>query len=253
MKQDPIRIEKFRNISYVKDRKGRVLSFQSRYASCFIITLKGRLRFTFKDQTIITDSTHGIFIPEGSAYINECLEAAESISINFSLSKPITAPRPFGGLNEKWALSLYEEISEKAYENTESAHYYLLSRLYQLAFLLFKNESPKSEKERLAEKALVYMQSEFKRTDLQIDEVAAFCGMSAVYLRKIVKEVYQKTPFHLLTDLRMKKACELLLEKRPIKEIALSVGYSDVYQFSRAYKRYFGYAPTTVDKKENKI
>lgn len=250
MKQDPIQIEKFRNISYVKDRKGRVLSFQSRYASCFIITLKGRLRFTFKDQTIITDSTHGIFIPEGSAYINECLEAAESISINFSLSKPITAPRPFGGLNEKLALSLYEEISEKAYENTENAHYYLLSRLYQLAFLLFKNESPKSEKERLAEKALVYMQSEFKRTDLQIDEVAAFCNVSAVYLRKIVKEVYQKTPFHLLTDLRMKKACELLLEKRPIKEIASSVGYSDIYQFSRAYKRYFGHAPTASNQQD---
>ncbi len=249
MKQDPIRIEKFENISYVKDRQGRVLSFQSRYASCFIITLKGRLRFTFKDQTIITDSAHGIFIPEGSAYINECLEAAESISINFSLSKPITAPRPFGGLNEKLALRLYEEISEKAYENTENAHYYLLSRLYQLAFLLFKNESPKSEKERLAEKALVYMQSEFKRTDLQIDEVAAFCGMSAVYLRKIIKEVYHKTPFHLLCEVRMKKACEMLLEKRPIKEIALSVGYSDIYQFSRAYKRYFGHAPTASNQK----
>ena len=93
------------------------------------------------------------------------------------------------------------------------------------------------------------MQSEFKRTDLQIDEVAAFCGMSAVYLRKIIKEVYHKTPFHLLCEVRMKKACEMLLEKRPVKEIALSVGYSDVYQFSRAYKRYFGFPPTTVDKK----
>ena len=54
----------------------------------------------------------------------------------------------------------------------------------------------------------------------------------------------QKTPFRLLMDLRMKKAYEMLLEKRPIKEIASSVGYSDIYQFSRAYKRYFGYAPT---------
>ena len=91
------------------------------------------------------------------------------------------------------------------------------------------------------------MQSKCERADLQIEEVAAFCNVSSAYLRKIVKEVYQKTPFHLLTDLRMKKACELLLEKRPIKEIASSVGYSDIYQFSRAYKRYFGYPPSTID------
>ena len=239
-----IRIEKFRNISYVNDQKGRVLSFRSRYASCFIITLKGQLQFTFDDKTILTDCNQGVFIPEGTAYTNECLESAESISVNFNISNPSAFPCALNGMNKNLAMSFYQEMTQKAYEKSESAQYYLLSRLYQLAFLLFQTETPKSEKERLGEKALSYMQSECGRADLQIDEVAAFCNVSAVYLRKIVKEVYQKTPFHLLTDLRMKKACELLLEKRPIKEIAMSVGYSDIYQFSRAYKRCFGYAPT---------
>lgn len=250
MSANSIRIEKFRNISYIKDKKGRVLSVKSRYASCFIITLKGRIQFTFNDKIIIADCNQGIFIPEGTAYINNCLESAESISINFHLSNSMMSPCALNSMNEKLAMSFYREIFPKAYESTESTHYYLLSKLYQLAFLLFKNDTPKSAKSLLAEKALFYMQSECGRVDLQIDEVAAFCNVSAVYLRKIVKEVYQKTPFHLLTDLRMKKACELLLEKRPIKEIASSVGYSDIYQFSRAYKRYFGYPPSTIDKKE---
>lgn len=240
-----IRIEKFKSISYANDKKGRVLSVRSRYASCFIITLKGRIKFTFEDGVIITDCNQGIFIPEGTAYTNECLESAQSISINFHTSNSVTGPCALNSMTEKLAMSFYREMSPKAYENTESAQYYLLSKLYQLAFLLFQTDAPKSAKELLAGKALSYMQSEFARADLQIDEVAAFCNISAVYLRKIVKEVYQKTPFHLLADLRMKKACEMLLEKRPVKEIALSVGYSDIYQFSRAYKRYFGYPPTT--------
>ena len=42
----------------------------------------------------------------------------------------------------------------------------------------------------------------------------------------------------------MKKAYEMILERMPVKKIALSVGYTDVYQFSRAFKRYFGYAPS---------
>ncbi|MBR3836740.1 MAG: helix-turn-helix domain-containing protein [Clostridia bacterium] len=244
MNRNPIRIEKFKNISYVKDQKGRLLSFHSRYASCFIITLKGRLRFTFGDETVITDSGRGVFIPQGTAYTNECLESAESISVNFFISDTAARPCALGSINEKWALSFYEEFSQKAYEKTESAHYYLLSRLYQLAFLLFKSEKPRSEKERLGEKAFSHMQSECGRADLQIHEVAAFCNVSAVYLRKVMKELYEKTPFQLLTEMRMKKACEMLQEQRPVKEIALSVGYSDIYQFSRAFKRYFGYPPT---------
>lgn len=246
-----IRIEKFRNISYVNDQKGRVLSFRSRYASCFIITLKGQLRFTFDDKTIITDCNQGVFIPEGTAYTNECLESAESISVNFYISNSKATPCALNGINEKLAMRFYEEISQRAYNNDESTRYDLLSKLYQLAFFLFQTDSPKSGKALLAEKALFYMQNECGRVDLQIDEVAAICHVSAVYLRKIVKEVYQKTPFHLLTDLRMKKAYEMLLEKRTIKDIALSVGYSDVYQFSRAFKRYFGYPPSTIDKRES--
>lgn len=244
MNENPIRIEKFKNISYVKDQKGRVLTFESRHAACFIMTLKGRLRFTFPRLTVVTEPGRGVFIPQGIGYTNECLESAESISVNFFISDSGAKPCALEGINEKWAMSFYEEISQKAYENTESAHYYLLSRLYQLAFLLLKSEKTKSEKERLAEKALSHMQSECGRADLQIDEVAAFCNVSAVYLRKVIKELHGKTPFQLLTELRMKKACEMLQEQRPIKEIALSVGYSDIYQFSRAFKRRFGHSPT---------
>ena len=249
MNGQSIRIERFRNISYVKDQKGRVLHFRSRYASCFIITLKGKLKFTFDGLTVITDSTRGVFIPEGTAYTNECLEEAESISVNFYLSHSVPSPCALKGMNEKWAMDFYREISQKAYESTESAQYDLLSLLYRLAFLLFEDDSPKSVKLCLAEKALSYMQSEAARSDLQISEVSACCNVSSVYLRKILKEIYQKSPFQMLFELRMKRAHEMILEKRPVKEIARSVGYSDIYQFSRAYKRYFGHSPTAALQK----
>jgi hypothetical protein len=138
---DHIIIKQFRNISYIKDKKGRILTFQSRYASCFIITLKGRLKFTFDDKTVITDCNQGVFIPEGTAYTNECLESAESISVNFDIFDPSVLPVALNGMNEKLAMSFYREISQKACENTESAQYYLLSRLYRLADLLFQNDS----------------------------------------------------------------------------------------------------------------
>lgn len=241
-----LRIREFKNISDIQDKKGRVLTFQSRFASCFIITLKGRIQFTFADRVIVTDSSQGIFIPEGTAYTNECLEDARSISVNFYLEKAAVSPCALKSMNEVLAMEFYREISQKAYESSESAQYYLLSKLYQLAWLLFGTDSPKSTKEILGEKACAYMQRELARSDLTVDEVAQFCNVSAVYLRKITKALYQKTPFQILTELRMKKACEMVFEKRPVQEIALLVGYSDIYQFSRAYKQFFGHAPTAV-------
>lgn len=244
MNGEKLRIEKFRNVSYVKDKKGRVLSFRSRYASCFILPIKGTIRFTFPDQTVTTTPSQGIFIPEGASYTNECLESAESISVNFYLTDPPKGACALRGMNETAAMALYHEMHQKACENTESANYYLLSKLYELAYLLLPADPPKSPKELIVEKALSYMQSEASRADLQIDEVASFCNVSAVYLRKIAKEIFQKSPYRLLTEMRMKKAREMLLEKRSVKEVAVSVGYSDVFQFSRAYKRHFGHAPT---------
>jgi len=246
MNSQDLRIREFKSISDVTDNKGRILDFQSRYASCFIITLEGKLRFTFDDQVIITHRNQGIFIPQGAAYTNECLEDARSISVNFFLEQPAASPCPLNSMNEVLAMEFYRDISKKAYESMQRSQYYLLSKLYQLAYLLFPADSPKSEKEQLGEKALAYMQRELARPDLQIDEVAKACNISAVYLRKITKALYQKAPFQILTELRMKKACEMLLEKRPVTEIAALVGYSDIYQFSRAYKRHFGISPTEV-------
>ena len=52
--------------------------------------------------------------------------------------------------------------------------------------------------------------------------------------------------FKSLTKIRMEKAKFMIEEKRPLTEIALSVGYSDIYQFSRAYKKFYGYSPSTL-------
>lgn len=241
-----LRIRGFKNISDIRDKKGRVIKFRSRYASCFIITLEGSIRFTFEDRVILADPSQGIFIPEGIAYTNECLADARSICVNFYLETPGASPCALKPMSPVPAMEFYRDISQKACEEPKRAQYYLLSKLYQLAYLLLPTDSPQNEKERLGQKALSYMQRELSRPDLQIDQVARACNISAVYLRRITGSLYGKSPFQLLTQLRMEKACEMLMEKQPVRQVALSVGYSDVYQFSRAYKRHFGIPPTAV-------
>ncbi len=239
-----LRIEQFESILYARDMKGRISTFPHRYASCFIITLQGKIKFTFDNGYIITDSKHGIFIPEGAKYVNECLESAESIVFNFHALEPIPSQQVLKPMDKVLVMRFYDSMNQISSAQYENKHYYMLSQLYLLAQELFQTDAPRSQKEMLAEKGYSYLRKEASRSSLQIPQAAEHCHISTVYLRKIFNQIYGKSPFDVLTDIRMKKANEMLLEKLPVKEIAFSVGYSDVYQFSRAYKRYFGHAPT---------
>ena len=87
------------------------------------------------------------------------------------------------------------------------------------------------------------MLEHYAESSVTVGEIAQKCFVSEVYLRKLYEKECHTTPFKALTDIRMKHAYMLAKEKCPIKEIARAVGYSDVYQFSRAYKRHFGYPP----------
>jgi len=48
----------------------------------------------------------------------------------------------------------------------------------------------------------------------------------------------------LIADVRLQRARELLAVGRPVKDVALSLGFSEPSAFSRAYKRWTGRSPT---------
>lgn len=248
MMMNDLHIIQFKSILQAKDKKGHAITMRARYANCFIITLKGKIRFSFDGFSIITSDKQGIFIPKGIAYKNECLEDAESIVVNFETAQKDLRPCPLQPLDANSALRFYHNMNGFVSENGTDTQYYLLSELYLMAYQLFRSDIQKDHKDLIAEKAISFIHNALARPTLQINDIAKHCNISSVYLRKILKDKYHKTPFEILTDARMKRADILLLEGRQVKEVAMSVGYSDVYQFSRAFKRYHGFPPSAKIK-----
>jgi len=56
------------------------------------------------------------------------------------------------------------------------------------------------------------------------------------------------SPREYLATLRMNKAAELLCGGFGVTVVAASVGYPDVFSFSRAFKNYYGLPPTEYVK-----
>ncbi|HQX45751.1 MAG TPA: helix-turn-helix transcriptional regulator, partial [Saprospiraceae bacterium] len=56
---------------------------------------------------------------------------------------------------------------------------------------------------------------------------------------------YGQSPYQYIKQKRMQKANELLKKQSiPLANLATEVGYSDIHSFSKAFKQFFGKAPS---------
>lgn len=94
-------------------------------------------------------------------------------------------------------------------------------------------------------RAIEYVEDNYGSSELSIDSVCSHLGVSAAYFSTVFKRETGKTFINYLTDFRMKRAAELLLngnEKTYV--IARKVGYADPNYFSYVFKKQHGMSPS---------
>lgn len=92
--------------------------------------------------------------------------------------------------------------------------------------------------------AMSIIHSEYQ-TALTVDMIASRLHINRSYFSDIFKKVVGVSPKRYLDSFRMKKAAELLVTKgTSVTVTAISVGYGDVFTFSRAFKNHFGVSPS---------
>lgn len=81
--------------------------------------------------------------------------------------------------------------------------------------------------------------------EIDIAQVALESNISQYHFFRLFKTVYGVSPYQYIKQKRMLKAQELLKKQKwPMAQLAIEVGYSDIFSFSKAYKQFFGYAPS---------
>jgi len=83
-----------------------------------------------------------------------------------------------------------------------------------------------------------------------LQNVAEACHLDLAYLCRLFQRFGRESPAQYLQHLRMNRAVDLLQNSdRLVKEVAEELGFSDPYNFSRAFKRVFGVSPAFLQKK----
>ena len=158
-----------------------------------------------------------------------------SDSLPASLSDTIKCPE---------ALSIFNTMKncEKS-ETGKSA--FLCARLWDLFALLLSREKDTID---YAENALDCIHAEYMNP-LTIEEIAHRLNIDRTYLYTVFKRKTGMSPKKYLLDYRLNTAASLMTEKdKSISIAAYSVGYTDIFNFSKMFKRKFGVSPKEYKK-----
>lgn len=135
--------------------------------------------------------------------------------------------------------AIFEEMKAcSKMENGRSA--YLSSCIWKLVSILLERNKSTPD---YVEKALHIMQSEYAN-GITIQNIADRLGLNRSYFYTIFTERTGISPSEYLANVRLNKAAELMTiyGERP-STAATSVGYDDLYHFSKIFKKHFGISP----------
>lgn len=120
----------------------------------------------------------------------------------------------------------------------------LCGELYKILALICQKQKRRITRDKYACIRLGIQMLE-QDSDLSISEIAAKCSVSECYFRRLFQEYSGETPMNFRQHHRIERAKQLLLsdERYTISEIAQELRFSDIYHFSKTFKKLVGVSP----------
>ncbi len=210
----------------------------------------GTRRFTFDQTNTVTVRENDIlYLPKGSNYTIETQEHGDCYAINFQLfSDTSFEPFKFKAKNCKNFISLFKSAEQVWKAKGSGYEMKCKSLLYDILFNLRKEyEIGYAAKSTLAliKPAVDYIYAEYTNDNIEISYLAALCGMSEAYFRRLFLKSFGTSPIKYINSLKIDRAKELIQSGLySISKVAAASGFHDDAYFSRKFKEAIGVAPS---------
>lgn len=209
----------------------------------------------FSDGTVLHTGPNQLhYLPKGSTYRVENIIPGGCWAINFNLLEDIAeAPFSLGLRNVEPILKIFSTATAAWKSRAPACNAIVRKSIYDLILKILAEEQRSympNEKERLIQPALELIAREYTRNDLSVQALAALCGISEAYFRRIFQEKFSISPRAYIIQLRMEYAKKLLQsDQLPVHQVAELCGYYEPCHFSREFSRYTGVSPKAYWRK----
>ncbi|WP_394173541.1 AraC family transcriptional regulator [Guptibacillus hwajinpoensis] len=142
-----------------------------------------------------------------------------------------------------YLLNLFEMAASQQIANAHQASGYAYQFTMKLFTYCSNLEKRLSQWPEAIVEASMYAMNHYGE-EIGPDEMAASSGMSRYHFTRQFKQYTNQTPIQYLTDIRIKKAKELLLNtKYSSEDIAVLIGYKNANYFNKVFKKVTGTSP----------
>lgn len=138
---------------------------------------------------------------------------------------------------------LFDEL-----KNIRSNELLCTAKLYEIVNYLVENSATKMVTEidnqlEYVRKIINYIQIKYSEP-IQVTEIARVCGLNRSYMTRLFKDATGESVQNYIIRYRISRA-KILLEstQESVQHIAFLVGYSDIFIFSKSFKKLTGYSP----------
>ncbi|MGN0179669.1 MAG: helix-turn-helix domain-containing protein [Monoglobaceae bacterium] len=220
---------------------------------CWAIVIKyeGETIYYSNGKSYISDANNLAILPKGCSYEWRCTHSGHFSIIEFESEKVYDNILSFPVNSSERILNLFKELE---YKRTIKAPMYEAESIrdtYSIILMLTQSMQKKylpSEKLTKINPALNYIAKNYNK-NIKNDKLAQLTGLSTVYFRKLFTEIFDISPIAYVNELRIKKAKEMLKsDYGSISDIAESLGYLNIYDFSRTFKKHVGMSPSKYVK-----
>lgn len=205
----------------------------------YVVSGKGYFRIGDREYAVTEDSIFVIPPYVESYYEADKNEPWEYIWVGFTTSEEFD----FGFedvIYMPYALHIFESMKKCSNMNKGKTEF-LCGKIWQLISLVVDAQNQKVD---YIEQALNIIGSEYMN-DISVQDIADRVGLERTYFSNLFKTKKGISPKQYLLKTRMEQAVVFLKDYGySVSVTALSVGYGDVYTFSKMFKQYFGVSPS---------
>ena len=245
-------IAKIYSVSTMYSPQNKSVKRKDRPRWAVIVKYEGQTVYTSNGKRFLSDLGHIVILPKSCSYDWICTKSGHYCIIEFECDKDYVEPLSFSVKNGEKILKMFKELEQKRNLKDPMIEFESIRDTYSIILALMQTETEQympTQKQQKIAPAIEYISQHYNE-NITNDKLAAIAGMSTVYFRKLFTNIMGVSPITYVHQFRTEKAKEMLgSDYGTLSDIAQSLGYPNLYDFSRDFKKHAGVAPSKYEGK----
>ena len=244
-------ITKVHSVSTLYNPENTKQKRNNRQRWAVVIKYEGETVYISNGKQFLSDINHMVVLPKGCSYDWQCTKSGHFSIIEFESELAFHEPIAFSVKSGETMLKMFKTLEYKRNLKSPMVELESIRDTYSVLLALTQAASEHyipSEKQQKITPVLEYI-SQHYHENITNDCLAEISGISTVYFRKLFSSVMGVSPIVYARRLRIEKAKEMLRsDYGTLSDVAQSLGYASLYDFSRDFKKHTGTSPSRYEK-----